>query len=226
MIILRNSLFSKKKVTLEEIPKGSAGRKMNPLKNIGRQAGYEEANKLDSEGKSDIEIIEGASKKAKKIGRIAGGTAGLVLGIPAGIEAKRFLDDISDQTRLVSNTINPVKGGAARTGKLARIGSNMPVIGRRYLSKKKAGKQYTTGKWLSRYADAAKGVEKKLDKVVKRSGRISKIAKKSALPASVGVVGLSTLGGAYLTGKASSQASERNTIDRLGKRHRLEKQKK
>lgn len=226
MIILRNSLFSKRKVTLEEIPKGSAGRKINPLKNIGRHAGYEEANKLDSEGKSDIEIIEGASKKAKKVGRIAGGTAGLVLGIPAGIEAKRFLDDISDQTRFVSNTINPVKKGAARTGKLARIGSNMPIIGRRYLSKKKTGKQYTTGKWLSRYADAAKRVEKNLDKVVKRSGRISKIAKKSALPVSIGVTGLSALGGAYLTGKASSQASERNTIDRLGKRHRLEEQKK
>lgn len=227
MIVLRSSLFSKKskKVALKDIPHGFAGLGTSTIlapsmgEITGRKAGMDEADRLDSLGKSDIEIIEGASKEAKKAGKVAGGAVGLTLGVPLGVWTNKTMKEISEQAKDVNRL--------AKTGKaLKKIGTagktlaKLPVIGKKYLHGKK--ESYTTGKILRNAGKGAKKASGGIDKVIRNSDKISKYTKRGAIPAAIGAAGLSTLYGVSTGGRRGARAAERNTIVRLGKRHNLE----
>lgn len=230
MIVLRNSVFSKKsnKVALKDIPHGYSGLGTKTImapsmgEITGRKAGMDEADRLDSLGKSDIEIISGASNEARKAGKFAGGAVGLTLGVPMGIGTYKFARELSEQASDVGKL---AKAGRAlrKLGKAAGALSKLPVIGKRWLSGKKG--KYTTGKILEKAGKGAKKAEGGLGKVIKNSKKVSKILKRSAVPAAVGVAGLSTLYGVSAGGRRAARAAERNTITRLEKRQALENNK-
>lgn len=138
MIVLR--LFSKKKKTnLRDIDKTVKSRVPSLGGHLGYKAGREEADRLDEEGKSDIEILEGALEKSKKVGTLVGLGTGSVVGGTVAVLGKKH----------VKNTGTIVDKYA--NGSIVRIGGKLAD---RILKKK--GKKPLAGKTISIIGKAGK----------------------------------------------------------------------
>jgi hypothetical protein len=61
---------------------------------LGRKAGIMKAKRSDKKGKSDLEIMEDASKTAGNVGMTTGLIAGGAVGAGAGSIAKKGLEEI------------------------------------------------------------------------------------------------------------------------------------
>ena len=186
---------------------------------LGRKAGIMKAKRSDKKGKSDLEIIEDASKTAGNVGTTTGLIAGGAVGAGAGSLAKKGLEEISEQAKTAKIDAKALKIGGKVTKAVGNALSNLPIIGRRYLIHPEKGK-YTSGKIIGGIAEAAgKGAEK-LAKVEDLAGKVQRGTKKAAVPVALGITALGAAHGAISGRNHAKSGAEKHTLARLSKRNK------
>lgn len=205
MIVLRSSFYSEKESSpLKDIPRRTSGLSKKSIlipsfgELTGRRVGMDVADELDSEGKGEMEIIDKSSKEAKKAGRVVGGTIGTGIGLVSGLGVRKTMKKASKQIK------NPEKV-------------------REFLEKfdVTAGK-FKEGGTINKLSKKVRG---RIEKAAKNSTKTSKILKKAATPAAIGLTALGAYGGMRSGGKRAEKAAKRGNTDRLLKRYNKDKNK-
>lgn len=186
---------------------------------VGRSAGMDESERLDNLDKSDLEIIEGSSNEAKKVGRLVGGTVGLTAGALAGIGSARKLKSLSKEVEKVEK-LNKGAKKLKSFKKIFKFGAKLP-----WISKKSPKKRTSIGKVLNTMGKGTETASKVVEKVAKNPTKYSKLVRKSAVPVGVGLAALGTAYGAHVGGRRASDTTTRTTIRRLRERNDLREDK-
>ena len=186
---------------------------------VGRSAGMDESERLDNLDKSDLEIIEGSSNEAKKVGRLVGGTVGLTAGALAGIGSARKLKKLSKEVEKVEK-LNNVAKKLNFKGKLMKWGAKIP-----WISKKSPKKHTSIGKVLNTMGKGTETASKVVEKVAKNPTKYSRIVRKSAVPVGLGVTALGAIYGTHVGGRRATDTTTRTTIRRLRERNDLREDK-
>ena len=234
MIILRNKLFTdeeedlvlespvKERSRLKKTHKHGSGMGRAGLSlgaHAGRIAGGMKANKSDKEGKSDIEIMKDASKRAGKVGATVGGAVGLATGGVLGYGVKKGLEHFADQAHTAKIDAKALKIAGKVVSPTARVISNLPVIGRRYLYHPEKGK-WATGRAIEKIGRAVGRGAKKAAEVENLAGKVETGLRRAALPVAIGIGALGTAKGIIKGKRKARSAAEKATMDRLSKRDR------
>lgn len=197
MIVLRNSSYSKKEsVKLKDIPYGVRGltAKSILLPSIaeltGRRRGMEVADKMDSQGKSDIEILDRSSKEAKKMGRVVGTATGLGVGVTGAHITKVLYNNLKKSLRNKDELklkIDALKGLSQEEG--------------------------FSGKFMKKITDEGENYLKDHRKTLNRIERKRKIIGGA-------LIGAGVLGGMLVGGRRAGRASELGNLERMKERNK------
>lgn len=195
MILLRQRDYSR----LSDIDSKEGRIIISPSSRIGIREAKKAANKADSEGKPDIEIIKEAKETGKKTGKKVGTAVGVGIGT---LEAAKEIRDINKATKWLEEN----------SGKVKEVGKKGIEILRERTPEK-------TKKDLEEVVIIpGKKLAKKILKDPKKSGKTAKIVVISG--AGLGVASSRALGG-----KLGEWGAERNTVARLEDRCNLKKNK-